>query len=222
MSFLLIASLLGGPARAASDCKDAPRARPVVAVAVSNFPTVVEHSRGIADIGALHPVKKPRGLLSQGLTVAEYRLRYSTDLEGACGQDCPSACAWVGAFTVDLTPLAVRIYIPREYRVGSCEYEELMRHERGHELLHRRRLGDLARDMRAALARAQSRPELMGPIEARDRSAAFDLLTGRLERVMRPVYDAHIARLREENAPLDSMLEYKRLGKACRGWILRP
>lgn len=218
---VLLASLLllGLPAKAAFVCSLAPRARPQVGVVVSSFPTVVEHAKPLSDIDRMHPAKKPRAPLSQALTVAEYRLRYSASLEGSCDQGCAAACAWVGAFTVDVTPVAVRIHLPREYRMGSCEYEQLMKHEREHDLLHRRRLGELARNMRDALARAETRPELMGPIEARDRRAAFEILTERLEKVMRPIYDGHLERLRDENAALDSTKEYRRLGKACRNWI---
>lgn len=216
---LLPLLLFGLPAKAAFVCSEAARARPLVSVVVSSFPTVVEHAKPLAEIDRMHPVKKPRGLLSQGLTVAEYRLHYTADLEGACDTGCAAACAWVGAFTVDVTPVAVRIHLPREYRMGSCEYEQLMKHEREHDLLHRRRLGELAQNMRDALARAEARPEIMGPIEARDRRAAFEVLTDRMEKVMRPVYDAHLRKMREENAALDSPKEYRRLGKACKGWI---
>lgn len=200
-------------------CKEAARTRPLIEVAVGSFQTVVDHTRSIADIDRAYPVKKPKGLLSQGLTVAEYRLHYSADLEGACDKGCKAACAWVGAFTVDLTPVAVRILVPREYEPGSCEYDQLMKHEGGHDRLHRRRLSELADKMRAALAQIESEPDLVGPIEARDRKAAFDILTARMERVMRPIYDAHIASLRADNALLDSPAEYKRLGRACRDWL---
>jgi hypothetical protein len=217
----LLAALLlsAAPARAAYVCSETARTRPVIGVIVSTYNTVVDQSRTLAEIDALHPVKKPKGVLSQGLTVAEYRLHYSANLEGACDKGCAAACAWVGAFAVDLTPVAVRIHIPKEYRMGSCEYEQLMLHERQHDLLHRRRLGELAQNMREALARAESRADLVGPIEAPDRKDAFELLTSRMEKVMRPIYDEHLRRLRDENAALDSAKEYRRLGRACRNWI---
>ncbi|MDX6769714.1 MAG: hypothetical protein SF051_09295 [Elusimicrobiota bacterium] len=213
--------LLAAPASAGTPpmCKEAANTRPRIVVRVGEFPTAVDHSRGIAEIDKAYPVKKPKGLLSQGLTVAEYRLHYSADMEGACDKGCKAACAWVGAFTVDLTPVAVRILIPREYAPGSCEYEQLTKHEGEHDKLHRRRLDDLAKRMREALARVETQPGLVGPIEARDRQAAFDLLTDRMERVMRPIYDAHLAAVREENAALDSAAEYKRLGRACKNWL---
>lgn len=219
MALLALLPLLALPARAAFVCSEAARTRPLVGVVVSTYPTVVEHAKALAEIDRMHPVRKPKGVLSQGLTVAEYRLHYSASLEGACDKGCAAACAWVGAFTVDVTPVAVRIHVPKEYRMGSCEYEQLMKHEREHDLLHRRRLGELAQNMRDALARAETRPDLMGPIEARDRRAAFELLTERMEKVMRPIYDAHLQKMRAENAALDSPKEYRRLGKACRDWV---
>lgn len=215
----LLLLLLALPARAGFVCGESARSRPLLGVVVSTFPTVVEHSMPLERIDRMHAVKKPRGVLSQGLTVAEYRLHYSADLEGACDEGCAAACVWVGAFTVDVTPVAVRIHIPKEYRMGSCEYEQLMKHERGHDLLHRRRLGELARNMHDALGRARTDASLMGPIEARDRRAAFELLIGRMERMLRPVYDAHLRKIRAENAALDDAEEYRRLGRACRGWV---
>ncbi len=199
-------------------CKEASRTRPLILVKIDPFPTYVDHSRGIMEIDKIYPVKKPKGLLSQGLTVAEYRLHYSADLEGACDKGCKQACAWVGAFTVDLTPVAVRVFIPKEYPEDSCEHKQLIAHEMGHDKHHRRRLDDLATRMRAALARAEAEPDLVGPLEARSRDEAYELLTGRMERVMRPIYDAHIAAIRDENARLDGVDEYKRLGRACRNW----
>ena len=215
LALLLAASTaLAGP----FVCKDAARTRPLILVSVGSYPTLVDHDKRLAEIDKVYPVKKPKGLLSQGLTVAEYRLHYSANLEGACDKGCKAACAWVGAFTVDLTPVAVRILIPKEYAEDSCEYKQLIAHETGHDKLHRRRLDDLAMRMRSALARAEAEPDLVGPLEARTREQAYELLTGRMERVMRPIYDAHIAALREENALLDSPDEYKRLGRACRNW----
>lgn len=200
-------------------CKEAAGARPRIEVRVGAFPTVLDNTRGIAEIDKAYPVKKPKGLLSQGLTVAEYRLHYSADMEGACDKGCKAACAWVGSFAVNLTPVAVRILVPREYKPGSCEHEQLIKHEGEHDKLHRRRLDDLAQRMRAALTRVEREPDLVGPIEARDRQAAFDILTDRIERVMRPIYDAHLAAVRAENALVDSAAEYKRLGRACKSWL---
>ncbi len=216
----LTALLLTASAHAAPlVCKEAAATRPRIEVRVGSFPTVVDNSRGIVEIDKAYPVKKPKGLLSQGLTVAEYRLHYTADMEGACDKGCKAACAWVGSFIVDLTPVSVRILVPREYKPDSCEHEQLLKHEGEHDKLHRRRLDDLAGRMRAALARVEREPDLVGPIEARDRQAAFDLLTDRMERVMRPIYDAHLAAVRAENALIDSAAEYKRLGRACKNWL---
>lgn len=213
--------LLAPHARAATACKETPRARPLIVVALGDFLTTVDHSKGISEINKLHPVKKPKGRLSQGLTVVEHRLHYSADLEGACDKGCPTACAWVGAFAVDLTPSVARTFIPKEYKEDSCQYAELFEHERGHDYAHRRGLEAMASEMRAALARAEATAGVMGPIEADDRKAAFELLTERMEKVLRPIYEKHLALIRTENEGLDNLLEYKRLGKACRGkgWI---
>lgn len=221
MAPLPLLLLLAFPAGAAVVCDGPARARPRLDVVVSDYPTVVEHAMPLADIDRMHAARRPAGVLSQGLTVAEYRLHSSASLEGACAEGCAAACAWVSAFTVDVTPVAVRIHLPREYRAGSCEYESLMEHERGHERLHRRRLDELARGMRRALARAGTDPALMGPIEARDRRAAFETLTERMEKAVRPVYEGHLEKMRAENAALDGAEEYRRLGRACGNWLRR-
>lgn len=215
----LLAALIAAPAfpasRACRDSAPAPRIR----VQVSNFPTVVEHAKGLREINEMLPVKTPKHLLTQGRTIADYRLRYQTDFDGACAdKDCASACAWIRAIAVDVTPVAVRVYIPREYRMGSCEYEQLMRHERGHDLLHRRRIGELARDMRAAAERIKPREHIDGPVRPAERDAAVERLKERMRSALQTVYEAHLARVKAENDRLDTPREYRRMGRRCRGW----
>lgn len=188
-------------------------------VLVSSVPTVVRRDLTIDALGRMRNADKLDGTGKlQGLTIVEHRLGYKTGVAMGQGFFKSRACAWLESLTVDLTPGEVAIYVPREYPEGSCEYTEVLRHERQHEDIHRRGLEEAADETRRALARAKWLPARGTPLEVADRPEAEKRLDGMVLRAIQPSYDRFKESLEKEQAVIDLPENYDQVTRRCRGW----
>ena len=211
----------GAPAGSVQACLESAALQPrtVFDVVVSTYPTVVERRLNIKEINRLRRVEPPPRTIAHGLSVADYSLRYNTESEATCWQPGGHACAWLGKVIVDLTPKAIRIYIPKEYRTNSCESNALLLHEMEHERLHRQRIQETAEKMRAALARSKNLPGPLTPINAPTPEDAYVRLKLMVDAVVRPIYEDFLKKIESEQEALDNPETYRRLGDNCPGWI---
>jgi hypothetical protein len=210
----------GAPAGSVEACLESAALQPrtVFDVVISSYPTVVERGLSIKEINRLRPVKPPPKTVAHGISVADYRLRFTTKSEATCWQPGGRTCAWLGSVVADLTPSAIRIYIPKEYPPDGCESKQLLLHEMGHERLHRRELLKAADRMRLALSLAKDLPGPLTPINASSPEEAYARLQLMVDRVVRPIYEDFLKAIEKEQAALDNPDEYRRLGEACSGW----
>ena len=192
--------------------------RTVFEVVVGTYPTIVERRLNIKEINRLRRVEPPPKTIAHGLSIADYSLRYTTKSEATCWQPGGHTCAWLGSVVVNMTPDAIRIYIPKEYRPDSCESKQLMLHEMEHEQLHRRRLAETVDRMRAALARAKTLPGPLTPINASTPDEAYTRLKLKVDGIVRPIYEAFLKNIQAEQESLDNQETYRRLGDSCSGW----
>ena len=192
--------------------------RTVFEVVVATYPTVVERRLNIKEINRLRRVEPPPMTIAHGLSIADFRLRYTTKSEATCWQPGGHTCAWLGNVVVDLTPKDIRIYIPKEYRTNSCESGALLMHEMEHERLHRQRILETAEKMRAALAHAKNLPGPLTPINAPTPEDAYARLKLMVDAVVRPIYEEFLKKIEAEQEALDNQETYRRLGDSCSGW----
>jgi hypothetical protein len=192
--------------------------RTVFEVVVASYPTIVERRLSIREINRLRRVEPPPMAIAHGLSVADYRLRYTTKSEATCWQPGGHTCAWLGSVVVDLTPKDIRIYIPKEYQASSCESKALLLHEMEHETLHRQGILETAEKMRAALARSQDLPGPLTPINAPTPEDAYARLKLMVDKVVRPIYEDYLKTVEAQNRSLDTPKTYRRLGDSCSGW----
>ena len=226
--FALVAAFLAAPlsaadrsldGRGAACLKEAARQpHTVFEVLVSSYPTVIERRMNIKEINLMREVDPPPKTLAHGLSVADYRLDYTTKCEATCWQPGGHACAWLGGVVVDLTPESIRIYIPKEYRASSCEEKQLLLHEMEHERLDREELQKTAEKMRAALARARNLPGPLAPMNAANPEEAFSHLKLLVDKIVRPIYVDFLRTIKAKQAALDDDEAYRRLGESCSGW----
>lgn len=224
----LLAALLAAPLSAASRAPQgsveaclaeaARQPRTAFEVAVSTYPTVIERRLSIKEINRLRTVKPPPKTVAHGLSVSDFRLRYTTKSEATCWQPGGHTCAWIGSVVVDLTPEAVRIYIPKEYPPDSCESKQLLLHEMEHERLSRRELLKTADMMRFALAHTKNLPGPLTPINASSPEQAYSRLKLMVDQVVRPIYEDFMRNIRSQQERLDDPESYRRLGESCPGW----
>ena len=210
----------GAPSGRAAACLEAAPLQPgtVFDVVVATYPTVVERRLNIKEINGIRPIQLPPKAVAHGLSVADFRLRYTTKSEGEGLEPGGHTCAWVGGVAVDLTPEVIRIYIPSEYAPNSCESKQLLLHEMEHERLSRRELLNTAGMMRFALAHTKNLPGPGTPISAATPEEAYARLKRMVDQVVRPIYEDFLKNIRSQQERLDDPETYRRLGESCSGW----
>ena len=221
--FALLAAPLAAdaaPAGSVAACLESAALQPrtVFDVVVSAYPTVIERRLSIKEINRLRQSVPPPKTVAHGLSVADYRLRYTVKSEATCWQPGGHTCAWLGSVVVDLTPESIRIYIPKEYKANSCESKALVIHELEHEKLHREGVLRTAEMMRLALARSKALPGPLTPINGKTPEEAYARLKVMADKVVRPIYEGFLKTIELQQEGLDNPATYRRLGEQCAGW----
>lgn len=155
----------------------------------------------------------------QGLTVVEHAFERHWSRTVERGRRQGTMCVLLSDLSVDLTPSKATIYVPSEYVEGSCEREEILRHEREHELVHREELEAFARRLRSAVSRADWLPVSGIPLEVPDEAEADRRLHAAFEKVLRPEHEAFLRELGQRNAVLDDPGNYRWVTARCSGWL---
>jgi hypothetical protein len=152
----------------------------------------------------------------QGLTEVEHELKERTlvSLKPSRGR----ACVWLETIVIDMRPASVKIFVPKEYPEGSCEYMAVLSHEREHERVHRERLEAAGLEVKAALEGARWLPAKGNPMETADQDSAKAALDDKLRRVVHPMYEKFKADLNAAQMALDSPELYRLVTDRCQGW----
>ena len=210
-----VSPLLGGQACAENPEYD--RAAPAVVVS-SPTATVIRHDLSLEAIAHLPGTEAlgPGGKL-QGLTVVHHQLSYKTGIALTHPLWGPR-CAWVDKLTVDVTPEKMEIYVPSEYPEGSCEYDQILSHERLHEDTHRDALQEAVDEMRVALAKADDLPARGRPMTVADRPEAERRIEEIVDRATKPVYARFKEELRRRQAVIDLPANYRWTQDRCHDW----
>jgi hypothetical protein len=112
------------------------------------------------------------------------------------------------------------VYVSREFRPGSCAYEEVLAHEMRHLNAYLDYLPRAEARVRAALARRFEDKPLYARI-----GQAQSLLQREIDRGWMPYIKTEMAKVEAVQAAIDSPQEYARLGKVCGGEVqslIRP
>ncbi len=190
-----------------------------VEVVVSSFATTVRHDLGLAALARLPGAEAlgPGGKI-QGLTVVHHQLGYKTAIAVTRPLFGGPRCAWIEKLTVDMTPEKSEIFVPREYPEESCEYDQILLHEREHDETHRDALAEAADDLRRALARAAELPARGTPLAVADRPDAERRIEAMVDQIEKPVYAEFQGRLRERQAVIDLPANYDWTARRCSHW----
>ena len=112
------------------------------------------------------------------------------------------------------------VYVSREFRPGTCAYEEVLAHEMRHLNAYLDYLPKAEARVRLALARRFEDKPLYARI-----GQAQSLLQREIDRGWMPYIKSEMAKVEALQAAIDSPQEYARLGKVCGGEVqslLRP
>lgn len=155
-----------------------------------------------------------RGSITSGLTYAEQEMEFQTSMSVITLPD-DSQCVWPDKVNIKLGYSDLIIYIGSELRVGSCQYNTTMQHERLHvdiiraNLRHHR--GNIERAMKHHLATTYPRKIRPGFDPQQESIADLEKLLAR--EVKRMDRD-----LRADHANLDSPESYAYWTSLCDAW----
>jgi len=154
-----------------------------------------------------------------GLTRTESRV--SINVGGRLLSDPASGYECIAPhIEVRLTYPPIVVYVSREFRPGSCAYEEVLAHEMRHLNTYLDYLPKVEARVRAALAQRFEGKPLYARI-----GQAQALLQREVDRGWMPYIKNEMAKVEALQAAIDSPQEYARLGKVCGGEVqllLRP
>jgi hypothetical protein len=209
-------SFLGGPACPHDMELDRTASTTVV---VSSIPEVVRHDLSLVEVSHLSGTETlgPGGKL-QGVTMVKHRLDYKTGIALTHPLFGGPRCAWIDHLTVDLTPEKIEIFVPSDYPEESCEYEQILEHERQHEDTHRDALAQEADDMRRALAKADYLPARGTPLAVADRPEAERRIEAMVDKAAKPVFADFSRTLKERQAVIDLPENYRWVARRCSNW----
>lgn len=188
-------------------------------VTASPFATVIRHDLSLDGVAHLPGTETlgPGGKL-QGMTVVHHQLSYKTAIAVTERLLPGPRCAWIEKLTVDMTPDKIEIYVPSDYPEDSCEYREILAHERLHEETHRDVLAQSADDMRRALAKAKYLPARGTPLEVSGRPEAERRIEAMIDKITKPVYEDFKRTLKARQAVIDLPENYRWTASRCSNW----
>ena len=127
-----------------------------------------------------------------------------------------TSCLFVDRIRVSAAFRGNRIYVAREFKEGTCPFEQIITHEERHATLDYQLLqqwkSELHRDLNGFLSQ-------IPPQRTNDRDALFKIWLSKLQEHVDGALDSFSKRLALEQAKIDTQSEYTRLSKACGGAV---
>lgn len=154
----------------------------------------------------------------QGLTVVEHSFERKWTRTITSSRKSGRYCVWLTKLTVDLTPAKAEVFVPREYADGSCEHDEVLKHERDHEDAHRESLAEFSSRLAASFASADWLPVAGAPLEVAGDEEADQRLDAAFDRIFAPERARFLEQLHKRNAVLDLPDNYRWVTARCKGW----
>ncbi|MGI4844503.1 MAG: hypothetical protein ACRYF7_14420 [Janthinobacterium lividum] len=172
----------------------------------------IDNSVGARALTAMKGRARP-GQLVLGLTRTESRVSIHVGgrllADEASGYECIAP-----HIEIKLTYPPIVVYVSREFRPGSCAYEEVLAHEMRHLNAYLDYLPQAEARVRQALARRFEDKPLYARI-----GQAQSLLQREIDRGWMPYIKSEMAKVEALQAAIDSPQEYARLGKVCGGEV---
>lgn len=172
----------------------------------------IDNTRSTHDLTRLKGRSRPNAFVL-GLTHTEARVAIQVGgrmlADPASGYECIAP-----RIEIALVYPTIVVYVGREFKPGSCAYQQVLAHEMRHLNTYLDHLPKVEARVRAALAqRFQSRP-----LYARTGQAQA-LLQNEIDRSWMPYIRSELAKVEALQAEIDSPQEYARLGKVCAGEV---
>ncbi len=156
------------------------------------------------------------GLKTQGLSTIKHSMATHTRFSTAKGSN--EVYAWFDDVILEVSISSVIIHIPKEYAPGSCEYQIVLEHERGHGRAARETAVKFAGKLESALGAATGVPTRFDPVISTTFDSASEKLKEAIAKIVDPVYDEYELDEKETQKRLDRPDPYDAVYKKCDGW----
>ncbi len=211
---------VNGPAGA--QCGGGPPVDRAAVFRVTNTPIdpFYHHNLTTAQIEGLQNSVKltSRNLQEPGLTAAEQEL--TTSYQCGALETVPHRryCVWADSVEVDFSYTKMDVYISSQYPEGSCAYRAILAHENQHVDINQRVLAKYLELMRRALRRDRTIPTKDRPLVTASFKEGQDIISQRVQRVLRPLYRHYQKEVLWDNRMIDTMRNYRRIQDQCTDW----
>lgn len=216
LATVFVAAILtvSAPDARAADCQapaDAPGFVANVDVDIGQ-PSIYNH-RSKAQLGTSNSHGRRRQILGtmQGDVDLRWFINYKVEPYGN------GNCFWVSVVNVELTYQQLDVNIAAEYEPGSCQYEAILDHEKEHVQVAQRILSPYAQQITQALT-TLSIPTRDLPALADSPEQARAQVQAVLRQTLLPVHQRMNQLVRERQAEVDTLDNYRRTWRQCRKW----
>ncbi|HVM33013.1 MAG TPA: hypothetical protein VMU88_07750 [bacterium] len=194
-------------------------ARPDIQVISAAAPLQIYHDHSTAQITAMRHIRFPSPHMhSPGITVAESELKTSYELKFRPRPHSTQYEFWATSVTVVFDYVRMDVYISSQYGEGSCEYNQILAHEKQHVAIDEQTLEKYKNRMAYALKHSRLIPTAFRPLVARSPEEGKAILTKRVLGIVNPYFKQYHHEVRVRNAWIDSPANYHRVQARCNGW----
>jgi hypothetical protein len=155
---------------------------------------------------------------SPGITVAESELKTDYQMEFRQKPGSSVYQLWTTSVTVVFDYIRMDVYISSQYGEGSCEYNQILTHEKQHVAIDERVLEQYKNQMAAALRHTRLIPTASHPLLVSSPEQGKVILSKRISGLVRPYFNRYHAAVKAQNAKIDTWANYRKVQARCNGW----
>ncbi len=219
----IILILAAFPARSQTMACIVPKA-PLVDIKVATNPVEYDFSKSAAALGGVKtdtvsPYAPGADTVSGGLREDHPTVSTEVGWKIQYDEGRHIACMWYDTITIRIR-LDPKIYVAQEFNQGVCR-EEILRHERRHVDVDHIVINKYARNMGEAVRSAVNSAGAIGPFDYDDLERMKAMSSRHIESAVDSQQLLMQKEMRHLQSQVDSLDEYERISKQCRGIKVR-
>ncbi len=125
---------------------------------------------------------------------------------------------WIDSMTVEFSYNTMNVYVTNAFPEGSCQYEQILAHEKQHVEIHREVYKEFQEKIQEAMAAATGLPTHSHPITTLNWDEGKEGLGKMITKVVDPVFEDFQTELQQRQDQLDSPENYTELRSRCPNW----
>jgi len=194
--------------------------RPVLEIISAPAPLQIFHDHSTAQITAMRHTHYPSGmhLHSPGITVAESEMKTDYQMEYRRREGTSLYLLWATSVTVVFEYTKMDVYVSSQYGEGSCEYNQILAHEKQHVAINEKTLDQYKAMLASALKSSTRIPSQAHPLTVRSVSEGKALVSQRVAGIVNPYFKRFRQSVQAANSKIDTLSNYRRIQERCHGW----